>query len=120
MKKPKYIIKIEMLPEDCVAYKNGRVVSCSFNKTFGSNSGRGFSIEKKEGAAEFMDSFRRFIRYCKGYDGVLEREPRTDEYPSRKNMIISIPPGYKDITEQDIWNELDKENIGRFQSKLVI
>jgi hypothetical protein len=115
--KPKYIIKIEMLPDDCVAYKNGRVVSCSFNKTFGSNSGRGFSIERAE---EFMDNFRRFIRYCKEYDGVLERNPRTNEYPSRKNMIISIAPEYKDITERDIWNEVDRENIGCFQSKLEI
>jgi len=111
--KPRYIITIEMLP-------SGRI-SCYFNKTFGSNSGRGFSIEKNVyGSKELIDNFRRFIRYCKKYDGVLEREPRTNEHPSRKNMIISITPEYKDITERDIWNEVDKENIGCFQSKLEI
>lgn len=109
MKKPKYIIQLEMLPKNCFAFKEGSVATCSFTKRFGSGSSSGSPIKNKS-KDEIMNSFRNFIRRCKEYDGILERDIRSNEYPSRKNMIVSISPRYKDITEQDIWDELDKIN----------
>ena len=117
MKKPKYIIEIEMLPKNCLAFKEGSVATCSFNKTFGSGSSSSSPIKNKS-KDKIIDSFRNFIRRCKEYDGILERDIRPNEYPSRKNMTVSISSKYKDITEQDIWDELDKINNGSFQLKL--
>lgn len=106
-----------MLPKDCVAFKEGSVATCSFTKTFGSQPSSSFPIKNKS-KDQIMDSFRNFIRRCKDYDGILERDIRPNEYPSRKNMIVLISSRYKGITEQDVWDELDKENDGSFQSKL--
>ena len=117
MKKPKYIIKIEMLPKNCYAYKQGSVATFSYAKTFGSCSSGSSPIEDKS-KDQILDSLRNFIRRCKEYDGILERDIRPNEYPSRKNMIVLISPKYKDITEQDIWNELDKINTGNYQALL--
>ena len=107
MKKPKYIIKIEMLPKNCLAFREGSVATCSFTKTFGCGSSSSSPIKNKS-KDQIMDSFRNFIKQCKDYDGILERDIKSNEYPSRKNMIVSISPRYKDINEQDIWDELDK------------
>lgn len=115
MKKPKYIVQIEMLPKDCVAFKEGSVATCSFTKTFGSQPMSSSPIENQS-KDQILDSFRSFIRRCKERDGILERDIRPDEYPSRKNMIVLISSKYKDIIEQDIWDELDRENSGSFQS----
>lgn len=117
MKKPKYVIKIEMLPKNCLAFREGSVATCSFTKTFGSGSSYSFPMKNKS-KDQAMDSFCNFIRQCKDYDGTLGREIRPNEYPSRKNMIVLISSKYKDITEQDIWDELDKENNGFIQSRV--
>lgn len=117
MKKPKYIVQIKMLPKNCVAFKEGSVATCSFTKTFGSMSSSSFPMKNKS-KDEIMDSFHNFIRQCKKYDGILERDIKSNEYPSRKNMVVLISPEYKDITEQDFWDELSRENKGFIQSTL--
>jgi hypothetical protein len=116
---PKYSIEIKMLPKNCVAFKEGSVATFSHDKTFGDCSSGGSPI--KDNSKEYMLKwFRDIITDWKGYEHILERELKTNELPSKKNMIVKISPQYKNITEQDIWDELDKMNNGFFQSKLGV
>ena len=119
MKKPKYIIEIEMLPKNCVAFKEGSVAIFSYDKSFGSCSSGGSPMKDKS-KEHILKQFRNIINDWKGYERILERELKTNERPSKKNMIVKISPKYKNITEQDIWDELDKMNNGYFQSKLGV
>lgn len=106
-----------MLPKNCLAFKEGSVATFSFDKTFGDNSSSSSPISKNQ-KEYVMERFREKIKHWKGYEHILGRELQTNEYPNKNNMIIFISPKYKDVNEQDLWNELDKINNGFFQSKL--
>lgn len=94
MKKALYSIEInDIIDEGCSAYLTGNRYIWNFDQNFGSMEGGGGPANTLEDAIRsIQDRINKRIARPR-WDGVLERELRQDELPSRENTRFRLPSG---------------------------